>query len=73
VGRILLRETEAEVRRRGGTRLYAETSGRPQYAATRAFYERTGFDQAEVLADFYDVGDARVTYCKVMASCFPSS
>jgi D-alanine-D-alanine ligase-like ATP-grasp enzyme/ribosomal protein S18 acetylase RimI-like enzyme len=73
VGRILLRETEAEVRRRGGTRLYAETSGRPQYAATRAFYERTGFDQAEVLADFYDVGDARVTYCKVLASCFQSS
>jgi D-alanine-D-alanine ligase-like ATP-grasp enzyme/ribosomal protein S18 acetylase RimI-like enzyme len=72
-GRILLRETEAEVRRRGGTRLYAETSGRPQYAATRAFYERTGFDQAEVLADFYDVGDARVTYCKVLEPCFPSS
>ncbi len=66
VGRELLRETEDEVRRRGGTRLYAETSGRPQYAATRAFYERTGFDQAEVLDDFYDLGDARVTYCKVL-------
>ncbi len=67
VGRVLLRETEEEVRRRGGTRLYAETSGRPQYAATRGFYERTGFDQAEVLDDFYDLGDARVTYCKVLA------
>ncbi len=66
VGRVLLRETEDAVRQRGGTRLYAETSGRPQYAATRAFYERTGFDQAEVLDDFYDVGDARVTYCKVL-------
>jgi len=66
LGRLLLRRTEDEVRRRGGTRLYAETSGRGQYAATRAFYERTGFDRAEVLEDFYDIGDARLTYCKVL-------
>lgn len=66
LGRALLHETEASVRQRGGTRLYAETSGRAQYASTRGFYERTGFDRAEVLEDFYDVGDARITYCKVL-------
>ncbi len=67
LGRALLHKTEEEVLRRGGTRLYAETSGRPQYAPTRGFYQRTGFDRAEVLEDFYDVGDDRVTYCKVLA------
>jgi len=64
LGRILLREAERWVRQAGGTRLYADTSGRAQYASTRAFYERVGFRQEALLEDFYAPGDAKVIYSK---------
>ena len=64
VGRLLLAETERRARAMGGTRLYCETSARPQYASTRAFYERMGFTLCEVLEDFYAPDDGRATYCK---------
>jgi ribosomal protein S18 acetylase RimI-like enzyme len=63
-GRRLLREVETRARAMGGTRLYCETSGRPQYASTRAFYERMGFTLCEVLEDYYAPGDGRATYVK---------
>ncbi len=63
LGRRLLRETERRVRAAGGLALYAETSGKAQYASTRAFYEKSGYATASVLADFYAVGDAKYTYC----------
>jgi D-alanine-D-alanine ligase-like ATP-grasp enzyme/GNAT superfamily N-acetyltransferase len=66
IGRAVLAETERRIRALGGTRLYAETSSRAQYQATRAFYQRTGFTLAEVLADFYDHDDGRCTYVKCL-------
>ena len=66
LGRLLLGETERRVRKMGGTRIYAETSSRPQYLSTRAFYERTGYKLAELLEDFYAPGDGRATYLKVL-------
>jgi D-alanine-D-alanine ligase len=64
LGRILLQETERLVRQAGGTRLYADTSGRAQYASTRAFYAQTGFREEARLEDFYAPGDAKVIYSK---------
>lgn len=64
LGRRLLRETERRARAAGGLALYAETSGKPQYAPTRAFYERSGYATAGVFADFYAPGDAKYTYCR---------
>jgi D-alanine-D-alanine ligase len=66
LGRRLLEWTEQKVRAAGGRRLYAETSGRPDYAPTRAFYERAGYAAEARLADFYAPGDDRVTYTKVV-------
>lgn len=66
LGRRLLQEVEARARTMGGARLYCETSGRPQYASTRAFYERMGFTLCEVLADYYEPGDGRATYVKAL-------
>ncbi len=65
-GRAVLEETEARIRARGGTRVYAETSGRPLYQGTRGFYERCGYRLAAVLDDFYAPGDARCTYLRVL-------
>ena len=64
IGKHLLREVERRAKEMGGTRLFCETSGRPQYASTRAFYERLGFTLCELLEDFYDDGDGRATYSK---------
>jgi len=63
-GKLLLEQVENRARAMGGTRLYAETSGRPQYATTRAFYEHMSFTLCEILEDYYDTGDGRATYTK---------
>lgn len=67
VGHRLLRETEARARAGGGTRLYAETSGRGLYRPTRGFYRRNGFSEAAVLDDFYAPGDDKVIFRKTIA------
>jgi D-alanine-D-alanine ligase len=66
LGQRLLALTEARVRAAGGRRLFAETSGRRDYAPTRAFYERAGYAAEARLADFYAPGDDRVTYGKAL-------
>jgi len=65
-GRRLLAEVEARVGEWGGTRIYAETSGRPDYLPTRGFYLSQGFREAAVLTDFYDLGEAKVVYLKIL-------
>ncbi|MDL2269246.1 GNAT family N-acetyltransferase [Desulfosarcina sp. OttesenSCG-928-A07] len=64
LGRRLLVEAERRIRIQGGTRVYVETSMRPQYDGTRAFYERCGYGLEAILADFYAPGDGKGIYCK---------
>jgi GNAT superfamily N-acetyltransferase len=66
LGRVLMSATERMIRRAGGRRVYAETSGRPQYEPTRVFYERLGFFRETQLKDFYASGDDKVFYVKVL-------
>lgn len=66
LGSALLRRSESVIRRLGGTRVYVDTSGRPQYASTRAFYASAGYDVAATFEDFYAPGDARIVFCKVL-------
>jgi ribosomal protein S18 acetylase RimI-like enzyme len=66
LGRELMRRAEALIRQASGTRVYVETSARPQYLSTRAFYERIGYEIASLLPEFYGPGDAKATYCKVL-------
>jgi GNAT superfamily N-acetyltransferase len=68
LGRQLLRESEAWVRRLGGTRLYADTSSRSQYLATRRFYAACGYAVAAELPDFYRPGDGKVIFVRVLDS-----
>lgn len=65
-GRDILKETERRIRGLGGTRIYIDTSNRPHYAETRAFYESGGYRLAALLDDFYARGDAKTIYCKVL-------
>ncbi|HJQ82206.1 MAG TPA: GNAT family N-acetyltransferase [Lacipirellulaceae bacterium] len=70
VGRMLMDAVESQVAAQSGERIYIDTSGRNQYAPTRAFYERSGFYAEARLKDFYAPGDDRVIYVKsLLKSC----
>lgn len=64
LGRRLAGMAEESARRQGGRRIYAETSGKELYRPTRAFYLKAGYGEAARLADFYDLGDDKIIYCK---------
>lgn len=66
LGLVLMQASERAIAARGGTRIYVDTSSRPSYAPTRAFYERAGYTLAADLTDFYAPGDGKSIYCKVV-------
>jgi D-alanine-D-alanine ligase len=65
-GRALLGEAERLAREAGATVMFIDTAGRPQYAPTRAFYERMGYRVHRVVKDFYAAGDDMVVYRKAL-------
>ena len=63
VGTALL--SEMERRLAGIARLIIiETAGRPDYAATRAFYQARGYEPVSRIPDFYAPGDDQVVFVK---------
>jgi ribosomal protein S18 acetylase RimI-like enzyme len=64
IGSALIRETESRIGQAGGQGIYVETSSRPVYEPTRAFYVSRGYVQAALLEDFYAPGDGKVIYVK---------
>jgi ribosomal protein S18 acetylase RimI-like enzyme len=66
LGRRLVEMAEAEAIALGGTAMYAETSTRPQYRATHAFYRRLGYHLAAELPDFYAPGDGQAIFVKTL-------
>lgn len=67
IGRVLVAEIERRIREAGGRHIYIETSGKPQYAPTRAFYANCGYEIAATLTDFYDQDDSKVIWRKAFA------
>jgi ribosomal protein S18 acetylase RimI-like enzyme len=66
IGKELLARSEALIRQRGGKRIYIETSSRPQYTTTLAFYRHFGYREAAFLEDFYAPGDGKIVLVKVI-------
>ncbi len=64
VGRGLMERVESHMRAEGARLCAIETSSRDEYSATRRFYVACGYAEVARIADFYDDGDARVTYTK---------
>jgi ribosomal protein S18 acetylase RimI-like enzyme len=63
IGTALL--TEMERRLSGLARLIVvETAGRPDYAATRGFYQARGYVAVSTIPDFYAPGDDQVVFVK---------
>jgi GNAT superfamily N-acetyltransferase len=68
LGTQLLEQSEEAIAALGGTRVYIETSARPLYVPTRAFYIARGYTQIAELEDFYAPGDAKAMYLKVLTA-----
>ena len=66
LGSVLLKAIEDDVRKSGGKILWIETSGRPLYASTEAFYVRNGYNLHASLKDFYGPDDPKQIYAKVL-------
>jgi GNAT superfamily N-acetyltransferase len=60
VGRALVQWVERELSGRGARLLVVETSSRPDYEHTRAFYARGGYAEAARVRDFYAPADDRI-------------
>lgn len=64
IGRQLLRAVEERMVIAGAALSVIETSGRADYRGTRQFYLANGYEEVGRIADFYDLGDDRVTFAK---------
>jgi len=64
LGKLLLAESEAAIRRMGGGRVYVETSSRSQYRPTHIFYNRMGYREQALIPDFYALEDGKIIYVK---------
>jgi ribosomal protein S18 acetylase RimI-like enzyme len=64
LGRKIMDKVAEIIHGEGGRNIYIETSTRPHYQATRAFYERCGCALVATLDDFYAPGDGKAIYCK---------
>lgn len=64
VGTQLLDAVEKALMADGCRLIVVETSSRPDYRATRAFYERRGYARAATLPGYYGVEDDLVIYLK---------
>jgi ribosomal protein S18 acetylase RimI-like enzyme len=67
LGPRLMRLVEARIRAMGGSRIYAETSSRPQYAPTRRFYEKCGFSVEARLNEYYSPGEDLLIFTRVLS------
>ena len=66
-GSALLRRVEAALAGRGGRVLLVETSGLPEFSRTRAFYLANGYAEEARIRDFYQAGEDKVIFRKVLA------
>ncbi len=67
VGRALMARVEDEVRALGGRMVKLDTSGREEYAPTRAFYLGIGYTLSATVPDFYAPGDDLVIFSRKLS------
>ncbi|MBZ8182484.1 GNAT family N-acetyltransferase [Oscillatoria salina] len=67
-GTLLLGYIEQILTARGGRVLLVETSGLPEFERTRAFYRKCGYNEEARIRDFYETGDDKIVYRKVLTA-----
>ena len=63
-GGALVKHLEAELHSRNARLLIVETSGLPDFAPARAFYQKYGFVQEATIRNFFAVGDDKLVFIK---------
>jgi len=66
LGSTLLRQAEADLRRRRARLLLIETSSKPAYEGPRAFYRKHGYQEQARILDYYLVGDHKIIFGKTL-------
>ena len=66
LGKAILTKMEHLIIESKGKRVYVETSTQTRYASTRIFYERCGYHCEVILEDFYEPGDGKAIYSKIL-------
>ena len=64
VGRALMEAAERAIALANGRLVVVETSSRPDYGPTRAFYEALAYRATARIPDFYAAGDDLIVYTK---------
>jgi ribosomal protein S18 acetylase RimI-like enzyme len=64
IGRKLMELAEARIRENKGRLVIVETSSKPGYEKTNAFYQRLGYIESCRIKDFYMIGDDKISYEK---------
>lgn len=67
IGSTLLRHVETELAGEDVRILLVETSGVPDFARTRGFYEMLGYDREARIRDYYAAGDDKVIFRKALS------
>jgi ribosomal protein S18 acetylase RimI-like enzyme len=62
--RLLMSETEQNIRKRGGLLVLVETASKESYARTRRFYQSLGYRETARIRDYYRTGDDKIVYEK---------
>jgi ribosomal protein S18 acetylase RimI-like enzyme len=65
-GTSVLRHVEAMLAARGQRILLVETSGLPEFAATRGFYHGNGYHEEGRIRDFYAAGEDKVIFRRAL-------
>lgn len=66
VGSLLIREVEKDITDHRGRLILIDTSSKPSYRSTRAFYYKTGYRVSARIRGFYSDSDDRLIFCKYM-------
>ncbi len=64
IGKKLMEAAEKEIQQAKGKLILVETSSKPGYEKTNAFYQRIGYRQICRIRDFYAIGDDQILYEK---------
>jgi D-alanine-D-alanine ligase len=68
IGTLLMEEVERRLVDLDARLLLIETASRADYAPTRAFYERRGYEVVAIVPDFYAPGDDRVIFARTFTT-----
>ncbi len=68
IGGNLIVSAQQRIQYAGGRMLLIDTSSRPKYDLTRAFYSKHAFVEVARVPDFYSDGESKVIYAKRLIS-----